>query len=673
MKKLLEFLPFHFLICVILGIIIQFYLNVWQLNFIYIGFITLLILSILYVLKRKNLHKLFSLITLLFFLFIGIVITFINNPKNHPNFYYKYISKNSSTVLVIKKNLRPNKYYHKFVAQIVQIDSNKTVGNILLNIKKDSSSNSLKIDDRVFMKAQFKDISSPLNPYQFNYKNYLAKQYIYHQIFINKHEFKLLKKRTFSLTGLAENFRNKIESSLNKLYFKPNEQAVINALLLGERKNMSRKLLESYTKAGAIHILAISGLHVGVILIILNNLFKPFEKFKYGRIATTLFVILLLWSFAFITGLSASVVRAVTMFSFLNIGKAFEKKKVIEFSIISSMFFLLLIKPLFLFDIGFQLSYLAIFGIIWIQPQLSTLWKPKFFFLKKFWDLFTISIAAQISVLPISLFYFHQFPSLFIISNLIIIPCLTFILIGGFLIIILASCNSTPSFLIDSYAFIISKMNKVIDWISNQEKFLFQEISMSFYEMMFWYLILIFSFQFIISKKLNYFIYILTIILFLQAHLIFKKYIQENKQELIVFHNQRKNLIGIRNGKKLQVFQSLDTLNNSTKNILKNYYTNESIDKTVVYTQTNVFKFKSETILIIDSLNIYKLPIKNPVVILQNSPKINLVRLINTLNPKLIIADGSNYKSYITRWNFTCKNKKTPFYYTGKNGAYFIN
>ncbi|WP_420552474.1 ComEC/Rec2 family competence protein [Tenacibaculum aiptasiae] len=673
MKKLLDFLPFHFLLCIISGIILQYFFKVWQQNFINTDIVTISTLSVLYIFKRKNLRKLFSVTTLLLFIFIGISTAFINNPKNHANFYYKFASKNSSTVLVIKKNLRSNQHYHKFVAQIVQIDSNKTVGNILLNIKKDSSSISLKIDDRVFLKAQFKDIPSPLNPYQFNYKHYLAKQYIYHQIFINKHEFKYLKKRTFSLTGLAENFRNRIQTSLNKLHFKPDEQAVINALLLGERKNMSKKLLESYTKAGAIHILAISGLHVGIIFIILNYLFKPLEKLKHGRIATTLFVILLLWSFAFITGLSASVVRAVTMFSFLNIGKAFKKKKVIEFSIISSMFFLLLIKPLFLFDIGFQLSYLAVFGIIWIQPRLSTLWKPKFFFFKKFWDLFTVSIAAQISVLPISLFYFHQFPSLFIISNLIIIPCLTFILIGGILIIILASCNSTPSFLIDSYAFIISKMNKVIDWISNQEKFLFQEISMSFYEMMFWYLILIIFFQFIISKKVNYFIYTLTTVLFLQAHLIFKKYIQENKQEVIVFHNQRKNLIGIRNGKKLQVFQSLDTLNNFTKNIIKNYNTNESINKTVVTPQTNVFKFKSDTILIIDHLNIYKLPVKKPIIILQNSPKINLVRLINTLNPKLIIADGSNYKSYVTQWSFTCENKKTPFYYTGKNGAYFIN
>ncbi|MCF2875285.1 MULTISPECIES: ComEC/Rec2 family competence protein [unclassified Tenacibaculum] len=673
MRKLLNFLPFHFLLCIICGIILQYFFKVWQYNFISTGIVTISTLSILYILKRKKLRKLFSVTALLLFIFIGVSTTFINNPKNYSNFYYKFASKNSSIVLVIRKKLRSNKYYHKFVAQIVQVDTKKTTGNILLNIKKDSSSFSLKIDDRVFMKAQFKDILSPLNPYQFNYKHYLAKQYIYHQAFINKNEFKLLKDRTFSLIGLAENFRNKIQSSLNKLHFKPEERAVINALLLGERKNISRKLLESYTKAGAIHILAISGLHVGIILLILNNLFKPLEKLKYGRIATTLFVILLLWSFAFITGLSASVVRAVTMFSFLNIGKVFEKKKVIEFSIISSMFFLLLIKPLFLFDIGFQLSYLAVFGIIWIQPRLSTLWKPKFFFFKKFWDLFTVSIAAQISVLPISLFYFHQFPSLFIISNLIIIPCLTFILIGGILIIILASCNSTPSFLINSYAFIISKMNKVIDWISNQEKFLFQEISMSFYEMMFWYLILIFSFQFIISKKVNYFIYTLTTVLFLQGHLIFKKYIQENKQEVIVFHNQRKNLIGIRNGKKLQVFQSLDILNNSTKNIIKNYNTNESINKTVITPQTNVFKFKSDTILIIDSLNIYKLSIKNSIVILQNSPKVNLVRLISTLNPKLIIADGSNYKSDVTRWNLTCKNKKTPFYYTGKNGAYFIN
>lgn len=673
MKKLLEYLPFHFILCLIFGIIIQFYTKIWSYDFILFNVTILLILIILYALKRKNTRKSFSIATLLFFIVIGIYITFANNPKNYANFYYNHFSSNSSATLVIKKTLKSTKYYHKFITEVTQINSKKTTGNVLLNIKRDSISPLLKIDDRIFITSQFKNIPPSLNPYQFNYNNYLAQQYIYHQVFISKNEYKFLSKKHISINGISEKFRNKIQISLKKQHFNPDELAVINALLLGQRQNISKKLLDSYTKAGAIHILAISGLHIAVIFFILSTLFTPLELIKHGSLIKTVFIIILLWMFAFIAGLSASVVRAVTMFTFVAIGESFKKKKITEYSLISSMFFLLLLKPLFLFDLGFQLSYLAVFGIIWIQPVLFNLWKSKFWLFNKFWNLLTVSVAAQIGVLPISLFYFHQFPSLFILSNLIIIPCLASILIGGILVILLSLSNTSRNFFIDSYAFVISKMNKIINWISNQEQFLFQEVSMSFYEMILWYLIIIFSYQVIIHKKAKHFIYALVIILIFQTNLIYEKYYRQTKQEIIIFQTRKKNLLGIRNGKKLQIIQPLDTLNEYAKKIIRNYRTNENIKTTYIKKTSTPFKFKSVNILIIDSLRVYKIQIKTPIIILQNSPKVNLVRLINTLNPKLIIADGSNYKSYINRWKATCKNKKTPFHSTSENGAYIID
>ena len=672
MKKLLTYLPFHFLVCIIIGIILQFYINIWKYNFTFLITSSVLFLLSLYLLKRNNYRKSFSIITLLFFILIGISITFIHNPKNYSNYYQHLISENSGVTLSINKILKPGNYYHKYITDVIQINTKKTIGTVLVNIKKDSTITSLKVDDQIFTVSKFKNLIHPLNPYQFDYKDYLAKQYIYQQVFINRKEYKKLEKSSASIYGLSAQIRNKIQTSLKKYSFNKNELSIINALLLGQRQNISKNLIESYTNAGAIHILAISGLHIGIILLILTYLFKPIERLKHGLLIKTVLIVIFLWMFAFIAGLSASVVRAVTMFTFVAIGESFKKKRIIEYSLISSMLFLLLIKPLFLFDVGFQLSYLAVFGIIWVQPLFYNLWKPKFWILNKAWSLFTVSIAAQAGILPISLYYFHQFPGLFILSNLIIIPFLGGILIGGILVILLALFNLLPQLLVDLYGFVISLMNKIVAWVSNQESYLFKEISMSFHEMFLWYFIIVFTYQFVIHKKEKQLILLLTSIVALQIYFIHEENNRQTKQEIVVFHKSRKNVLGLRDGDKLQVLHNLDSSKTLAERTIKAYRINENVKSYFSDKTPNVININSNKILIIDSLGIYNIAIKNPVVILTHSPKINLIRLINKIKPKQIIADGSNYKSYINRWRVTSNKQKTPFYYTGQNGAYII-
>ncbi|WP_428741241.1 ComEC/Rec2 family competence protein [Tenacibaculum sp.] len=673
MKKLLLYPPFYFLLCVLIGITLQFYTLIWQFNFLYLGYILLGFLVALCFLKKSSIRKTFSVVSLLLFVFIGISITYIHNPKNYKNYYKHQLTDNSTSILTIQKVLKPGNYYTKYIAKVSQVDSTKTNGYILLNIQKDSTQTKLAVGNRIFIKASFKELIPPLNPHQFDYKHYLAKQYIYHQVFLSKQQFKQLNDANFSLVSLSASIREKVQTSLKQYHFSNNEFAVINALLLGQRQEISKELLESYTNAGAIHILAISGLHIGILLLLLSYLFKPLEKLSHGMIIKTICIILLLWSFAFIAGLSASVVRAVTMFTFIAIGQSFKRKKVIEFSLVSSMLFLLLIKPMFLFDVGFQLSYLAVFGIVWVQPLLYGLWKPKFWLLDKGWQLFTVSIAAQTGILPISLYYFHQFPGLFILSNLIIIPFLGGILLFGIIIILLATMNILPQFLADGYSFIISTMNLFVDWISHQEDFLLKEISMSLGVMVAWYVFIVFLFQVWIQKTSKSILFLLTSILLLQGVYFYEKFEISNKNELIVFHKSRYSILGKRNGKELTVFSSANDSVLQQEKLLKSYRIGEHVSSKILDSTFNITSSKSNPILIVDNLGVYKINgVENPIVILKDSPKINLSRLIILLKPQQIIADGSNYKSYINRWKETCYKQKTPFWYTGQNGAYII-
>ena len=669
MKKLLNYLPLHFLLFIILGIIVQFNLNLWQIGFYNFLLVFLILLIFLLVFKNRFLR---TFLALILFFCIGLFIVFCNDNRNFENYYNKHLTEKSFVKLSINKILKPGNYYYKYEANVVQVDSVKTIGRVLLNINKKDNDEVLKVENQIYLSTTFKNLIPPLNPHQFNYKSYLAKQGIHHQLFVNNNEFLLLKNSNFSLLGLSAKFRRIIQNSLQKYSFSKDEFAVISALLLGQRQDISKELITDYSRAGAIHILAVSGLHVGIILLILSFILKPFEKIKHGKFLKAFLIVLFLWMFAFIAGLSASVVRAVTMFTFLAIGSSFNKKNVVWFSLISSMFFLLIVRPMFLFDVGFQLSYLAVFGIVWIQPKLYTIWNPKFKVIDFFWRLFTVSIAAQVGILPLSIYYFYQFPGLFIASNLVIIPFLGFILMGGILVILLAVLNILPQFLADIYGAIISYMNAFVSWISKQEDFLLQELHLSFLLMIAFYGSMFLGLQFFIKRKLNIILYFLVSIIVVQSIFLFQNKVQSTQKEFIVFHKSRKSLVGKRIGKNLFLKHNLDSLI-FKENSIKQYKINEGINEVIEGNFKNLKTFNNKKILFIDSLGIYKLKeLEEPIIVLQYSPRINIRRLIKELKPVQIIADGSNYKTLVLNWERISKENNIPFHYTGQKGAFIL-
>ncbi len=673
MKKLVRYLPTHFLLCLIAGICIEFYLNFWIFSFnklLLLLSISIILLILFHHYKKK---LLFIMTTSFSFIIIGISCIYLNNSKNTSNYFEKFNKNDATITLLINKKLKANNYYSKYIATVSQVNSNITKGEILLNIKKDSFSTTLNIGSQILVKSNLKEIKPPLNPHQFNYKNYLKKQGITYQTFINNREYRVLKSKKHSVKIFFSNIKKQIQQSISKKGFSKNELAVINALLLGDKQQISNELRDRYAKAGAIHILAISGLHIGILFLILSSLLTPLKHIKNGLLIKTILVISLLWLFAMLTGFSASVTRAVTMFSFISLGRLFKRDTPVEYSLIASMFLLLIISPLFLFDIGFQLSYFAVFSIVWLQPLLYNIWNPKTILTRKIWQLSTVSIAAQIGVLPISLYYFHQFPSLFLISNLIIIPFLGIILSIGFIIVILTTINYVPNFLVAIYSFIIRQMNTIIDWISNQETFLFSEISMSLLQMIAWYLCIIAFTTLSLKKTITKFILFLSCILIFQTVYFIEKYNRDTKNEFILFHKNKHSVVGNRIGRNTEIISDLDTTLLKQEKFLNSYKTNKNTLFQYKKESNSVLKINTNYLLFIDSLGVYpKKHLENLIVVLEYSPKINLIRLIKTIKPKKIIANGTNYRTYVNRWKITCKKQKTPFHFTGENGAYIL-
>lgn len=641
--------------------------------------ILLMSLFVCYLNANKRLKKTvgFGFLTYMSLICMGLLTTILQDEKNISNHYtsQEHFKKDTlkNVTFRIKEVLKPNIYYDKYIVDILNVDHTKTRGRSLLNIEKDTTQNSLQVDAIYITKAAFHSISPALNPHQFDYKNYLERKYIYHQLITANTLLFEIDSKTHTLFGVAGNIRSHINKKLGLYNFTKDQLSVVNALLLGQRQEISSAIQTHYVNAGAIHILAVSGLHVGIVLMILSFLLKPLERLKRGKSIKTVILIVMLWSFALVAGLSASVTRAVAMFSIIAIAIHLKRPTNIYNTLVISLFLILLFKPLFLFDIGFQLSYLAVFGIVTIDPFLYKLYASKYWVFDKLWHTLTVTISAQIAIIPVSLYYFHQFPSLFFISNLVIIPLLGCVLGLGLLVIKLALLERLPHFVADSFGSIIEGMNNIVEWVSEQESFIIKDIYFSLLFVFISYLLIIALFRWLLKKTyLRLTILLLTLIIF-QFSFLYTKY-KNSKNTFIVFHKSRYSLMGHIFNNQIIVATDFDSLIKTNNKIIKDYCVANAITDIQEDRIQSVYKLKDKTLLVVDSLGVYDVKsFKVDYILLRQSPKINLYRLIDSLSPLAIIADGSNYKSFVEIWETVCHKKKVPFHQTYKKGAYHLS
>jgi competence protein ComEC len=458
--------------------------------------LTLVFLSVLgfILLKEKKAVGIsFGIIAALTTVCLGVLIVAIAQPKNANDHYSKIsTTQQESWKLKVTEVLKPNSFSQRYFAEVAEYNSYKASGKIILNQSIDSTFQKLQVDDELMVFTAKDEINPPLNPYQFNYKNYLEIQGVYHQLKLNANNHIVLENSSRTIKGYATSLRQNIITKLEQANFGNAELGIIQALLLGQRDTISTETYTDYKNAGAVHILAVSGLHIGILLLFLEFMLRPMELLPNGKTFKLVIIVVLLWGFAFLAGLSASVIRAVTMFSFVAYALYLNRPSN-TFNILAlSMFFILLVfDPMLLFHVGFQMSYAAVFAIVWVYPILQKFWYPKNWLIRRVWQLLSVSVAAQVGVLPISLYYFHQFPGLFFISNLLIVPFLGLLLGLGIIVIALIVLNIAPNSLIELYNSIIGLMNSVIKWVAQQEAFIFRNIPFDSVQLVLTYCLLI--------------------------------------------------------------------------------------------------------------------------------------------------------------------------------------
>jgi competence protein ComEC len=423
-----------------------------------------------------------------------------------------FAGKLNSVPLEKEKSIKANIMVQ---AQLVGSEWKDQDAQLLALFEKDSVSLQLIAGQQILFKAQINKKIQGTNPFGFDYQKYLKLKQIESTIFLKSNDWRVIDSHPKGIFAKALNIRNYLISIFEEAGIQGDELTVLSALTLGYQDKMDARIRNSYAGAGAVHILSVSGSHVAIIFVMLSFMLKglPFAnknpRFKY------LLIIAALWIYALITGLSPSVCRATTMFTFVLVGNLLKKPINIYNSIAASAAFLLLINPLWLFDIGFQLSYISVLGIVYLYPKIYGLWYVKNTIIDFVWSLTAVSIAAQLVTTPLSLYYFHVFPTYFWLSNIGVVLGATVLIHVAVLLLIVSKIPLMVSILGAILKFMLVCINSYVEWITTLPLAQLTNISMNGFAMVMLYCLLISMVAWMLTKNYHLIMTALSILLLL--------------------------------------------------------------------------------------------------------------------------------------------------------------
>ena len=431
----------------ILGILISLYTNI-QLPHTLVGMVLVLYAAMVIFTPKKRLFQVSPLLGLIGLL--GVAMAGISSvsliQRDHPTTPQAEEFGEYYTARVTQGAEPRERSYRAVIAleSVVLSDSIGTMqkpqpatGNILVYQPLADSAHQLQEGDHILVKGKPQAIAPPGNPDAFDLQQYWSYQQIYHQHYLRIENWKLLHSTPVaSLSAFAQSIRTQSAYFLSQAVPDTQARGIALALTLGIKDQLDEVVREAYTRAGAMHVLAVSGLHVGIVYLVIAFLLRPVRQLpRFGKLLHALLCMAVLWLFALVAGGTASVVRAATMFSFVIIAEALHRRTNIYNTIAASAFALLCYNPYYIVSVGFQLSYIAVLGIVYLQPKIYRWWSFDFWLWDKVWTLTAVSLAAQLATFPISVYYFHQFPTYFWLSNLVVIPAAFVILSLGLLVV----------------------------------------------------------------------------------------------------------------------------------------------------------------------------------------------------------------------------------------------
>ena len=688
-KNIIKQIPaLKFLLPLTIGILLQFHLAI---SFNLMAALVAVALSFLIpftFLSNSQKFKwswLKGLLITLVFVGLGGCLSYTKNTSNRPAWVGKYFKQNEPVLATLQENLVIKEKSFKALATVnavyLQNKWQPVEGEVLLYFKKDSTTPKLQYGSQILITKNLDNIINSGNPGGFDYKQYCSFKGIYYQGFLNDNNYTILP--TTKINWFA-NFLIKIRISV--LYIlksnikNPNELSIAEAQLIGYREELDRDLVRAYSNTGVVHIIAISGLHLGMIYALILWIFTPLKKYKWSKLVKPITIILVLWMFSFIAGMAPSILRSAIMFTCIAIAETFEKRNNIYNGLALSAFIILIINPFSLWDVGFQLSYAAILSIVIFSPYIKKWVYVKNNILLFCWNLNAITLSAQILTLPIVIYHFHQFPVLFLFTNLFAVTWSCIILYSELLLLILSSWHFAANLIGKAIEWMIWLMNSFILKVDILWFSVIESLQINILQAFCLAAIIVGFSYWLIQKNTKSFVFGLFFLVILIAVRGIDFCERNNQQKLIVYNVPNHTAIDLIEGRKFDFIGDSILQKNG---FLKNFHIKPSriLNRVVepnelnnIYVKNNFIFTKNKLVAIINKpVKIDATVINVDAIIISKNPRIFITELTKKFNCKQFIFDGSNPAWKIRKWQKDCDSLHLQYHICSINGAFEMN
>ncbi len=564
-------------------------------------------------------------------------------------------------------------------------------------LKCKSGGKSLQFGDHILLHAGFSPIKDNSNPHAFNYFRYLANKNINHQVFVDHNSWTIINIRSdWMVRKVAFQMRDYLLNVLRVNEVKGREFAVASALLLGYVAELDAGLRHDYAASGAMHILSVSGMHVGIIYIFLEFLLGFLNKRKALRFLKAAILLIFIWFYAMLTGLSPCVFRSAAMLSLPIVAKSMNRTPDMFNIIAASIFLILALDPFLLLDVGFQLSYLAVAGIVILYKPIYDLYVTSAWFPDKVWSILAVSIAAQVATLPITLYTFHQFPNYFMLTNIFVVPLSSLIIYAGILLLAAGAVPVLSFICAKALIGLVWLLNYIIHFIEQLPHSTTQGIFISSTEMVVLYLIIGFLFLFLTRRRIPWLFMFLGTCIALNLSFMQFKFDRLKNNGFMVYNAYRTacyqftcqdRAVSFYSGSD-QKQVSADKINSEiTRSELdargikfhraywlgmKRNHRQISASQWDVYKSGNFFEFSGKRMVILST----SIPtcldegICVDYLILSGNPKIRISDAVKTFHPQQIIIDATNSRMRTLQWLQEARAQQVECHSVTHDGAF---
>ncbi|WP_320052306.1 ComEC/Rec2 family competence protein [uncultured Acetobacteroides sp.] len=597
--------------------------------------------------------------------------------------------ENSFLTVQVDDNPVKTRYGCRWTSRVVEAPSNlkALVGTKAITYSRDTAvpdyAALLRIRGRVAA------IDPPKNPYEFSFKDYYAHQGIYASVFVSRDGVLPIGKVVVNqMLRLAYFLQRYTLQTFRQFGFEGDELGVILALMIGDKQLLDGNLKTMYANIGAMHILAVSGMHVALYYLVLVWLLF-FMRGRVGGLLKNMAILLALWVFAFVAGFSPSIVRATVMFTFILVGKMWNRSSNTYNMVAASFVVLLLYNPFSLYDVGFLLSYAAVFSILLFYPFFGA-WAPSSRILRWGYDLVAVSLAAQILTLPLTVYFFHQLPLVFLLTNIILIPLTTLIIYGGLALLSISWWTWGAHWLAAALVWLLKLTNSSVSYIEHIPGAVLSSIYFERWQMLLLFVAFMLLFIFMLHRKPRLVLLSLTLMVAVASGSAFSR-LKDRRPLLVVYAMRGGTAIlmsggecsyclcdSVRDGYSYKFMdQSLLKWGRLASSEVRFFGFKDSLSESDCKYSSGWCSFRGKVIYV-SSAPIAKKRTADPPVdvdylIVCRKTRGRPEELLKYIRPRLVVIDGSASKYLAAKWADRCKLARVPFYSVSKKGAFVVN